>query len=347
VIGTILSVGARSPLGLSSLTTAMCVRARKLEPRALGLRDRRGREIGMCVTAGIGPAVVGMPRMVRLAAPALSEALAGAAGALGPLEGARLPLVLVLPEPGRPDEETQADIVAELASRSDAPIDAARSRLVRAGAAGFAQALQGARELLEGDARAVVVGGVDSYYHPEVLRWLDDGHRLHALGVEDGMLPSEAAAFVVIGRAGGGRAPRADAATGPRTPSLGTVAWAAHGDEPAAMGDAPPIAETLTDLFLEMQDAVGTSPWLVSDDNGERWRTQELSLCALRMKLGEGARSRWAADLGDCGAATGPLFAAIVARMWAAGCAPARRAALALASNGPARGLVVMEAAHA
>jgi 3-oxoacyl-[acyl-carrier-protein] synthase-1 len=330
VIGEIASVGARGPLGLSSLQLAMSLRAQKLEPRTLSLRDNRNRPIGMCLTGGIGARVHGYERLLTLAAPALAEALDGGRtrGALAaPMA---LPLIVVLPEPGRPDDEpTFAQLVLDLGKRAGAALDLHRSRTYRLGHAGFAHALLHAQELLAGGAPAVVVGGVDSYYHPGVLRWLDDDLRLHAPEVDDGFLPSEGAAFLVLTRG--------------RGHSLARVLWAGEKDEASVAEDAPATAEAMTQLLAEQTNAVGAPEMVVADLNGERWRTSEWSLASGRGLSANATIERWVTTMGDSGAATGPLFAAIVCRLWEVGAMAVQRTAIALHSEGSARGLVALE----
>jgi 3-oxoacyl-[acyl-carrier-protein] synthase-1 len=63
----------------------------------------------------------------------------------------------------------------------------------------FAQALSAIQAQ---QAEAVIVGGIDSYYDPDLLEWLDQEMRLHGLECENGFIPGEAAAFVVVARRG-------------------------------------------------------------------------------------------------------------------------------------------------
>src|SRR6185503_15106128 len=126
----IISVGARGPLGLSALQVALCVRAGKLEPRRTSFLDKRGATVGAARAVCLPDTLHGYERLLALGAPALREA---ALGLPGPL-----PLFLALPEPGRPDDDPRLGpaMIEELARRSEIPIDAARSQVVRAGHAG-------------------------------------------------------------------------------------------------------------------------------------------------------------------------------------------------------------------
>ncbi|HHH11351.1 MAG TPA: hypothetical protein ENK23_04680, partial [Sorangium sp.] len=199
----VISVGARGPLGLSALQVTMCLRARKLEPRSTAFFDRRGQEIGMALSAGLGEKAYGFSRMLGLAAPALAEAAAALPEVFVASEQQPLPTIVCLPEEGRADDAPPLAerFVQSLATRSGVRLDLPRSSLVRLGQAGFGYALQRARDMLDSGVHAVCVGGVDSYYHPQVLKQLDAEYRLHAMGADAGFIPSEAAAFLVLARA--------------------------------------------------------------------------------------------------------------------------------------------------
>lgn len=315
----IQGVGARGPLGLSSLQVAMCVRARKFEPRALRMRDKRDHAVGMCLTGGLGRTLVGHHRMTALATPALCEAAEGLT--------APVPLVVSVPEAGRPDDCAEFDAFPmHLAHHSGVAIDSDASRTVRCGHAGFAFALAEALELMANGHDDVLVGGVDSYYHPDVLAWLDRECRLHSLDAENGFVPSEGAAFVHLSKSPTKLA---------RVTHLGT----------ASDNDEPNVAAAITDLVAEALQSTSGQPWVLTDLNGERHRLREWSMVEMRLLPGGSRHDRWVIDLGDVGAASGAMFAAIACRMWAVGAGAGPSAVAALHSEGPERGVFVMEAA--
>src|SRR4051794_34899728 len=120
----------------------MCARARKLLPCPTSFVDKRGVSVGLCLAGGLAEDLGGVPRLLALARPALREAVQGA-------RLANLPLVLALPEAGRPDDDPryESGFIATLAAEAQAPIDVARSKVVRAGHAGGALALEAALAL--------------------------------------------------------------------------------------------------------------------------------------------------------------------------------------------------------
>ncbi len=318
----VVSVGARAPLGLSSRQVAMCLRARKLEPRTLRLDDRRGRHIGVCATGGLAETLVGYPRLVALAAPALAEA------ARGLTDGSLPPgLIVLTPEPDRADDDPRIveTLIDDLSQDGGVAIDPSRRAVLRAGHAGFAAALDMAREWLDDGAERVFVGGVDSYYHPQVLQQLDAEYRLHALDAEDGFIPSEGAAFCLLAKSS--------------SAAIGSVPLWLRGEETETAG------EVMTDLMIAASEQLGPAAWVIHDVNGESHRVDEWDLVALRTLGDEALQSRWARELGDVGAASGPMFGALALRLWEARGAPAQTALVALHSEGSERALVAMRGA--
>ena len=340
----VLSVGARGPLGLSSLQLALCLRAARMEPHSLAMHDKRGHEIGMCITGGLGATLYGYQRLVALAAPAIREAVRGAE--LLSAEGPPLPFVLCLPEPGRPDDDPKLDqadgegIVQELARRSAVALDADNATIIRAGHAGGALALEAAQQLLSAGAEHVVVGGVDSYYHPDVLRWLDEEYRLHALDAEDGIVPSEGAAFAVLSAKRSRRASPHDNHAAVRV-RLIEVATAT---EDSLARNEPNTAEAMTDLIAGMKASLGDPAWVLSDVNGERHRIREWSMVDIRQLGNDVTQQRFANQLGDIGAAVGPTLLAVACQQFERGVAPAQRVVVALHSEGAQRGVFALQA---
>ena len=332
MIADVIGLGARGPVGLSSLQVAAFVRARKFESRGIAQKNRHGHEIGIGLTGGLGEHLAGFGRLLGLAAPALSEAVDDA-GLSGGSEG--LPVVVCLSEPGRPDDDVRyGDAFTDaLGERTGIVLDRVRSRVMRRGHAGLAGAVLYAKQVLDGGAPAVVVGGVDSYYHAGVLRWLDGQFRLHGLDAEDGFIPSEAAAFLVLAR--GGR---------PNGRSYGRVLAAEVADEPGARSeDLPNIGEAMTGLVSRALALTGPVPWVITDENSEDHRQAEWEKVSLRLLHGV-ERTTWVWDTGEVGAASGPLFSVVMLKLAELGCAVASKALVALHADGGERGVLVLEA---
>ncbi|MEZ4296844.1 MAG: beta-ketoacyl synthase N-terminal-like domain-containing protein [Polyangiaceae bacterium] len=326
----VTSVGARTTLGLSALHAAMLMRARRGDPRSLSQKDKRGHRIGACRSPGLPVDLHGCDRLVALAAPALRAAIPADSP---PSEWA---VLLAVAEPGRPDDDARlgGSLLGEIAEASGISLDERRSRTIRAGHAGTAVAMAAAMEEIAAGAKAVIVGGVDSYFHPEVLAWLDAECRLHALGAENGFVPGEGAGFLVLSASPGasGRPPV-------------QLRRALAGYEESAITDAPNVAEAMTAILhdLASHSPGGQLPWSLTDVNGERHRVREWRLAAGRGAFAERAlHQRPTDDLGDLGAASGAVFAAIACELFRTGAAPAASVCVALASEARERGAFLM-----
>ena len=339
----IVSTGARGPLGLGAAQIAMCARAKKMEPLGTRFLGRNGEEMGACRMLGLPETIHGYDRLLRIAAPALCEAWGPGADA----RGEPIPLVVALPESGRADDDARFDheLVRDLAARSRRRVDVERSRVVRAGHAGGAIAVEIAARMLAqpGGPAAVLVGGVDSYHHPGVLEWLDAELRLHGPATEDGFIPSEGAAFALLTRL---RPERGEA------PPVAALRRVITGRETTATTDEPNLAATMTAILHALR-ADGPISWVLSDLNGEPYRAREWTLAEERaLARGEPSTSphselihdELAGELGDLGAATGPTLLAIACAYFEAGCAPAKDVVIALASDGAERGALRVEA---
>lgn len=333
----ILGIGARSPLGLNALQVAMNARALRLEPRSTNFRDRKGYWIGAARAVCLDDAVVGWERFAALGAPALREAASGQTG--------RFPLIVALPDRARPDQSARFDeeLLAELARRSGAAIDPATSTTVRADHAGFALALDEAAMRLSQGAPGVLVGGLDSYFDPAVLAFLDDQRRLHSEHSDSGFVPSEGAAFFWIGRADARN--EGDPARAARP--LAVVSRLETGREDTVVTGEPNLGATMTELSRRaLAGAARPISWVVTDVNGERHRVREHSAVEMRL-TDELARDHrhdtFSAAHGEVGAATGALHLAVVAAFFRAGAAPARSALLLQSSEGAERAALLVE----
>lgn len=337
-IAHIQSIGARCPLGLTPLSLAMGVRARKTEPQSIGLRDKRDNPIGLCLTPGLPETLMGYDRLLALAAPALKEAIRAEGGM------ASIPIALALAEPAGPHhaEWMARDMVADLAALTGIALDRKRSVTLHQGRAGGALALEAAISMLvqQGE-KQVLWGGVDSYLHEGRLRYLDEECRLHALGVDNGFIPSEGAAFLLLTLADS--KPK-ESQKESQTP-LASILGVDNEREESIPKNEPNIAKALTGVLRKAHDHIGGKiPWLLSDLNGERHSLREWQFAASRGYLADNYKhDRFADDLGDMGAAAGPTLATIACMYFRAGCAPSRTATFALQSDGMPRGTFVLE----
>ncbi|MCA9618186.1 MAG: hypothetical protein KC731_04175 [Myxococcales bacterium] len=333
----VAGVGARAHHGLSALQVTMSVRAQHLDPSESHLVDKHGEPVSMCRVASIGDDVVGFERFVALAAPAMREAM-GRSGNAEPV-----PVFLALPHRERPgyDPRLDGELFDALEEASGATIHHRHSRLFPLGRAGGIHALLAGLELIEsGGVSEVLVGGVDSYFDPDVLEHLDRELRLHSLDTENGMLPGEGAAFL--------RLARAAHVSG----ALAAVYAAAVAKEPHPYGaEEPCLGAGITTAARQVVEAVGSPEdlvgWVLTDVVDERHRVDEWSYAMARLHrafTAEVVHDQPLLSTGDVGAAAVPMLAVVACMRWHTACGLGDYALLAAHSDGVERGAAFLSA---
>jgi len=336
----ITALGARSPVGLNAEQTALGIRCSHLAPRATRFRDGHGDPVGMSLLAALPDELAGKERMVALAAPALAEC--AAADRRVAATSAR-PIVLLgcpSPRPGFGAADA-AELLRAIAR--DAGVDACpdRSAAFAAGHAAFALALERALSELGGAQGApIFVGCVDTGCDPEAVAHHDAELRIHAWHNPDGFIPAEGAGFVAVRGAGPG--------------ALAEAVFAGTDVEHTALEGAPNLARAATDLVTRAAQALSLREdrpfgWYLRTTNRERHRAREDRFVATRLPHLLDADTTHVDELaehvGDAGAASGALLAVYACHGFATGHAPAGTAVIALASDGPERGIVVLREA--
>lgn len=173
----------------------------------------------------------------------------------------------------------------------------------RAGRAAGLAALAAAREdLTTGAAKAVLVGGVDSQIRPETLM-RQSAARALPTAWSGGVIPGEAAAFVVVEAAEAAR--RRGLVDGFR------LRAAVVSREPTTDTDKPSRAEGLTSALrsaLRAAGEVAMPPLVICDLNGDRYRAVEWAMAwprVLRFQNADLVFWHPADCIGDSGAASG------------------------------------------
>jgi 3-oxoacyl-[acyl-carrier-protein] synthase-1 len=205
-------------------------------------------------------------------------------------------------------------------------------------AAGLAALHRAARHLADGRVDVALVGAVDSRVRRDAIARQVERGTLHGEKNPMGIIPGEAAAFVVLQAAGMAR-------------PLARLSGTAVAEEPTAGSDSPNQGEGLTLAVRKARSrgrAFETWPRIVCDLNGDRYRALEWSLTSVRALGGlpEGPASgpEWlpAEWMGDTGAASG-----LVGIVWAVaamekGYARAEQALVWGASDGPLRAAAIL-----
>lgn len=161
------------------------------------------------------------------------------------------------------------------------------------------------QDLLAGRITIALVGGVDSLIRAEVLERLDEEEILRSDSRPQGVIPGEAAAFVVI--------EHIQSAKNRGVPIRSYLLSTAVAEEPTADTEDPNQGIGLTRALREARQGAEnfeTPLLIVCDLNGDRYRGLEWSLASIRV-LGNlhGKIDIWhpADCIGDSGAASGIL----------------------------------------
>jgi 3-oxoacyl-[acyl-carrier-protein] synthase-1 len=291
---------------------------------------------------------LGTERLVRLAAPALTQALEQAG--LSPA-GAPLPLWQTLPSSARPgrDDRLETLFPGRLERRCGIPPRRLNCKLIldKGHASGIALLTQAAQALKTGAAAQALIGSVDSLVEPPTLLWLEERGRLKASARIDGLMPGEAAGYLVLEK------PEQASRRGKQPMAL-VSNWALT-EEPATIWSKRPctgqgLAEAIGKTIAPLGPRAAEIGLVVCDLNGERYRAVEWSYADIKTlaPLGQEPRLWHPADcIGDTGCASGlvSLVCAILALQLAL--AGTKRALVWSSADEGARGSVLVTAANA
>jgi 3-oxoacyl-[acyl-carrier-protein] synthase-1 len=318
---------------MNALQTTMGLRAEKLRLSEIEYIDATGEPLTIACVEAVHKSVQGLDRLVALAQPPLREAVApwqrlemARLGATSPV-----PLVVALPQ-------GQQGFLVALAHATGDIIDVNRSREILGCRASGVAAIECAIALLSGDCEAVLVGGVDSYFDVDRLDALADTYRLHTLVAENGFIVGEAAAFLLLVHRH-----RASGLT-----RYASVLGHAMEMEPRPFGSKDPChALGMTAAIRRAAAPVGLDQiaWQLTDVVNERHRVEEWLLAhtrTFRIFTKDYVHEQPLLTVGDVGAASAALFAVEASVRWQTGCGISDLVMLALHSDGPERGAVLL-----
>lgn len=248
----------------------------------------------------------GREKLLRIAEIALRDCLEGVPTAA--LE--RTALIVVLAEDHRAGRVAGLDnsFARDLAERSGLRFGP-DVFAIRGGRVGGVKAIDEAGKLLEGrgGVQQCVVLGIDSFLHAPTLRALHEQRRLLTATNSDGFIPGEAAAAILLERAG--------TATSPDPLIHG---WG-FGQEPASItSDEPLKAAGMTQAIKEAltRSRLGyeSLDYRICDANGEQYAFKEAALAltrTLRIRKPEFGIWHPADCIGEVGAASVPCCLAV------------------------------------
>jgi 3-oxoacyl-[acyl-carrier-protein] synthase-1 len=340
----VVGVGARTPVGLRAAAAAAAVRAgiSRLGQHPF-MTDQVGEPVAAATDPRLDPRFIGPMRFVALAETALREACEP----LADMETLRLrvPLYLALPEirPGFTREDAAA-VRSGLLHLDGLPVEVSDVFVIQEGnAAGLVALTAALRQIELGAADACLIGGVDSYFQPDTVEWLDANRQLAGSVSRSGFVPGEGAGFCLLASEG----LRARLWLTP----LVRVVSAANGRETKliktsdiCLGEG--LTTTVREAAGEAQSRGESINTIICDINSERYRCEEWAFVCLRLPqfFDNPATYISPADCwGDLGAASGPLFVMLAAEAAARGFGTGPRTMIWASSEGGMRGAAVLE----
>lgn len=340
----VVSCGARTPLGRCAAPSAAAVRA---SVNAAGLHpffiDQAGDRMPAACDSEIEPTVVGPARFLALAEPALREACAWIDRAGG--RELAMPLFLSLPEhrPGFADQDAAA-ISFGLQALHDLPVRLTDVRTATGGHAEGLVAMASALHQMErGAIEACLVGGIDSYFHPDTMEWLDDQRQLVGSVSRSAFVPGEAAGFCLLVSE---TAAFRSGLTGPRVRAAAIGSEAKTIKTPqTCLGEG--LTQTVTDAVRGVRAPDEQIDKVICDINGERYRGEEWGFVSLRLAhyfVDPTSYTSPADCWGDVGAASGPLFVMLACQAAARGYAKGPLTLVWASSESGLRAATLLEA---
>lgn len=317
---SVVANGARTPLGLRARPSAVALRAGiSAVVEHPFMLDRSGNPVMGALDSQLDPRLMGAERLLALAEGALVEACAS----LGPktTRRSRLPLYLSLPEvrPGFSARDVEA-VRTGLLRMKELPFQFTEVNTLAGGhAAGLSALAMAAEQFEHGAFDLCVVGGVDSYFQPETLGWLDANRQLAGPISRSGFVPGEGAAFCLL-KAGDVYQREGHEAL----PRLRAVAMGQESNRiktnTICIGEG--LAATVQDVMRGVSAPHKGIDAIICDINGERYRGEEWGFACLRLSqyLADPTSYVSPADgWGDMGAASGPLFVMLACQATPAG----------------------------
>lgn len=340
---SIVANGARTPLGMRAPSSAAALRAGINAVVELPfLRDKLGDPMRMALDAELGLSIMGPERLLALAESALHETCLLLTDAA--LTGLRVPVYLGLPEFRPGFNALDVEVVREGFRKIEGlPIEIPELNVFTRGHAAGLSALSAASQAIQqGTLEMCLVGGVESYYKPETLEWLDNNRQLAGADSRSSFVPGEGAGFCLVAAD--------NVCRRLNWPTLARVLTVRIGNETKVIKtEEICLGEGLTQT---VRGAVGSLPAgetineVICDINGERYRGEEWGFVCLRLSqyFDDPTNYLSPADCwGDMGAASVSLFVMLACQAAAKGYSKGPRVLLWASSEGGLRGAAVIE----
>ena len=264
------------------------------------------------IVKGITDERSGTDRLLSMAIPAAQEALFMAEEFYEDLDLPNSKLFLSMGPQERPvfeefEEEDMRDFLDLIQAESISSVE-----IIREGNSGGVLALIKSMALLKrGEIKACIIGGIDSLVEYPSLAWLEEKEHLKTDSRPDGLIPGEAAGFLVL--------ELASTAKKRGAPILGEILSGAYMTEDADIfSDKPLLAKGLSESIRNCLEIAKMEPnnlnGIICDLNGEAYRFKEWGIVQSRVFDGSSPMpDLWhpAEYIGDIGAASIVVYLAI------------------------------------
>jgi len=360
---SLFGVGAQTPIGRSAPASAASVRAGITRAQEHAhWRDHDGEPVVEHRARWLPDTPDPAHRMLALATEAALESLSGLQGAsaagLSPADR-QLGVYVGLPElrPGLTpstletfqqsfSEQLRLGIAQVFQAEPEARWELTHVTILPHGHASGIEALEKAvQSLRTGQETFCLVGGVDSYLHPDTVAWLDSHEQLHGVDNAWGLAPGEGAGFCLLASR---RIQEQLLARLQRKPLARiravTLAQEPHRIKTQSICTGEGLTQAFHSVLKHLQGEQVDQ--LVIDLNGEVYQGEELGFASVRTgehfaALGDllAPSTAW----GDVGAASGPLFIALAVQAGARGWSRGVRWLVSTSSEGGLRGVALLE----
>lgn len=305
----VVATGARTPLGLHSAATAAAVRAAISScSEHPFMVDLLGDPMAASMDAVLDARLNCNERMLAMAQTALQEATLPFANTPAP---PTIPLWLGLPEP-RPgfSEQDAQQICQRLIRETELPVKIGDRCAFMAGHSAVLSLLdQVMDDMNQGKYNACIVGGVDSYFHPDTLQWLDQNRQLAGDRSRSGFVPGEGAGFCLLANLKGMQ--HFNNSTPVAIISSTATAWESKLIKTQDINLGEGLTHTIRATVQGSAPSAPPINAVYCDINGERYRGEEWGFTCLKLAQYFDDPTGYCSPAdcwGDMGAASGALF---------------------------------------
>jgi 3-oxoacyl-[acyl-carrier-protein] synthase-1 len=305
----IVATGARTPLGLNAASCAAAVRAGVSAAREHPFMiNRAANPIVGALDAALDPEIAGPQRLVHLLESALRQACEPLSASMTRL---RIPLYIGLPSIRPGFAARDLAIIRDGITRLERlPFDVSDVETSCEGhAAGLAVIAVAARRIESGSIDICFAGGVDSYFDPDTLDWLDENEQLAGTESRSFFVPGEGAGLCLLVSQQMMKRLALSSIARVRAGALGRELRLINTSEICTGEGLTSVVRRAAQRLAGPTERING---VICDINGERYRSEEWGFVCLRLAqyFDDPVSYRSPADCwGDVGAASGPLFA--------------------------------------